>query len=173
MPGSANASWSPWSGCHQTLAPELVLAHVGDQTLSAQSQRDVHLLADDFQRFGNPFLAERAKAVKKWPADIGALGAEAERFQHILAGADTAVHMDFYSVADRVRNLFQRHDRGRRTIELAPAMVGNHDRVRAGLGRHQRILLVEDAFQDQLAAPAFLDPVDVLPRQLRIELLRR
>ena len=52
-------------------------------------------------------------------------------------------------------------------------MVGNDDRVGAGLGRHQRVLVVEDAFQDQLAAPAFLDPLDVLPRQLRVELLRR
>src|SRR4051794_18419176 len=88
IPGSANSRCSPWSGRHPMLAPELVLAHVGDQTLSAQRQRDVHLFADDFQGFGNPFLAERTQAVEKWPADIGALGAEAERFQHVLAGAD-------------------------------------------------------------------------------------
>src|SRR3954466_3689322 len=98
MPGSAKVLVSPRSDVTD-LAPKLIPAHVGDQTLSAQRQRNVHLLADDFQRLGNPFLAERAQAVKKWPADIGALGAQAECFQHILAGADAAVHMHFYSVA--------------------------------------------------------------------------
>ncbi len=43
-----------------------------------------------------------AEAVKKGPADIGALGAKTERLQHVLARADAAVEMHLDLVADSV-----------------------------------------------------------------------
>src|SRR5690606_14035885 len=116
-------------------------------------------------------LAPGAEAVEERTADEGALRTKAERLEHVLAGANTAVDVDFDAVADRIDDLRQHRDRRRRAVELAAAMVGDDDRVGTGVGRHLRVLDVDDALDDQLAAPAFLDPCNVLPRQLRIELL--
>src|SRR5438046_344775 len=44
-------------------------------------------------------------------------------------------------------------------------MVGDDDRLRAGLDREFSVLDVEDALEDQLARPDAADPVDVLPVQ--------
>ena len=49
-------------------------------------------------------------------------------------------------------------------------MVRHHDGVGAELDREPGVIDIENAFDDQLAGPIFLDPLDVLPRQRRIEL---
>ncbi len=49
-------------------------------------------------------------------------------------------------------------------------MVGDDDRVGAARGGDLRVLGVEDAFQDQLAAPPVLHPLDVLPAERGVEL---
>src|SRR6185312_1716937 len=177
MPASARASrkWMPSIDAPSCSAPILpmkhVLACVQDVALAAQRQRGVQFLANNFQRLGHAGLAVRAKAIEEGPADIDALGAEAQRAQHVLSRADAAVHVDLDLVADRVGDLFQYRDGGRRAVKLASAMVGDDDGVRAGVRRHDGVFLVEDTFQDQLATPALLDPLDILPRKLLVELL--
>jgi hypothetical protein len=89
----------------------------------------------------------------------------ASRAHHVHAGADAAVEHDLDLRADGVDDFRQHLDRGRRAVELAAAMVGDHDRLRAGLGGELGVLDVEDALEDQLARPDAADPVDVFPVQ--------
>ena len=49
-------------------------------------------------------------------------------------------------------------------------MVGDHQRLRAGLGGYLGVLDVENALEDQLARPDAADPVDILPVQRGVEL---
>ena len=49
-------------------------------------------------------------------------------------------------------------------------MVGDDDRIGAGVGGHAGVVGVEDAFQDQLAAPLIADAFDLFPIELRVEL---
>ena len=44
-------------------------------------------------------------------------------------------------------------------------MVGDHQRLRAGLGGFLGILDIENPFEDQLAGPEAADPLDVFPVQ--------
>jgi hypothetical protein len=67
----------------------------------------------------------------------------------------------------------QRLDAALCAVELAAAVVADDQRVGAGLHRQLRVLDVLDALQDQLAAPALLDPLHVAPVELRVELLGR
>src|SRR5580700_5889836 len=138
---------------------------------AGQRHADIELVADDLDGAGDTGLTAGAEAV-----DVGATahaGARAERdgAHHVLPRADTAVEHDLNFGAERVGDRRQHGDRGCRTVELAAAVIGDHDRRRAGLGRDARSLDVEDAFEDELAGPQTLDPLDILPAQRRIELL--
>src|SRR6185295_14179571 len=76
-----------------------------------------------------------------------------------------AVEQDLQLRADRVGDLRQRLDRGWRAVELAPAMVGYDDGLRAALGGDLGVLDIKDALEHQLARPDRADPIDVLPVQ--------
>ena len=69
----------------------------------------------------------------------------------------------FVAKSDRRDDPRQHADRAQRPVELPPAMVRDHDRVGAEIGGDAGVLLVEDALEDQLAAPFAPDPVHVLP----------
>src|SRR5439155_16676146 len=97
-------------------------------------------------------------------------GAVRHRLQYILAGADATVHVDLDLRPDLGRDRRQRFDAGRRAIELAAAVVADDQRIGARRHRQLGVLDVEDALEDQLAAPALLDPLDVAPVELRVEL---
>ena len=58
----------------------------------------------------------------------------------------------------------------RRAVELAPAVVGDEDRVGAGADRHLRILDVHDALDDQLARPQRAHPFERLQVERAVEL---
>src|SRR5262249_58941935 len=93
-----------------------------------------------------------------------------ERAHHVLAGADAAVEHHLDHVAHRLHHLGQRRDRGGCAVELASAVIGDHERACAHLGGGPGVFDVEDALEDELARPEAADPLDVLPAQCRIEL---
>jgi peptidoglycan/LPS O-acetylase OafA/YrhL len=64
-----------------------------DVGAAAEGHRQVQLVADDLQRLGPRLPAHRAQAVQHGAADVGALGAQRHRLEHVLAGADAAVHV--------------------------------------------------------------------------------
>ncbi|MCY1382664.1 hypothetical protein D9M69_707070 [compost metagenome] len=80
------------------------------------------------------------------------------------------MHFDF--VANSINNWLEHRNRRDCTIKLTAAMVGHDNRIGAGFGCHSGIFFIENAFEDQLAAPLFLDPRDIVPVELRIELFR-
>ncbi len=125
------------------------------------------------ERQCHALLAHGAEAIEERPADIGAARTERHGFQHILTGADAAIQMHLDAVGDSIDDPRQHADRGGGAIELAAAVVGHDDGVGPGIDGLFRILDIEDALDDQRAAPLFLDPGDILPRQLRIELFMR
>jgi peptidoglycan/xylan/chitin deacetylase (PgdA/CDA1 family) len=57
-----------------------------------------------------PALPPAPSAIEERSADIGALGAERDRLQHVLAGTDAAIDMHLDLVADRLDDLRQHRD---------------------------------------------------------------
>ena len=128
---------------------------------------------DDLQRLAHARLAHRAQAVQESAADVGALGAECHGLQHVLPRADATVHVHFNVIAHRGHDGRQRFDAALRAVELAPTVVANDQSVGpAGHGQFG-VFHILNALQDELAAPAFLDPFHVAPIQARVELRRR
>ena len=125
------------------------------------------------ERAGHARLAAGAEPIGHRAADEGALGAERQRLEHVLAGADAAIHEDLGLVADRIDDLGQHPDGRWRAVELAAAVVGDDDRVGAVVDRELRILRVEDALDHHRPAEPLLDPGDVLPVERQVELRRR
>src|SRR3954463_16110890 len=137
----------------------------------AKSHRQLELAVDDFEAARDAGLAHRTEAVQEGTTDQHAAGTEGPRLQHVLAGTDATVHPDLDARADRLGDPRKRLDRGRRTIELTPAVVRDDQRIGAAVDSQTRVLDIEDSLQDQLAAPQLLHPLDVGPAQGGIELL--
>src|SRR5690606_42026712 len=65
----------------------------------------------------------------------------------------------FDLLAHRAGNGGQRGDGRWRSIELPPTVVADDERIGPAVDGQARVFGVHDAFQDQLAAPALLDPL--------------
>src|SRR5579883_3584145 len=131
---------------------------------------DVELVLEDFDRAGHSDLAAGPEAIQIRAADHAGTGAERERPRDVLTGANAAVEHDLDVGADRIDDPRQHRDRGDRTIELTPAVVGDDERGSSGLGGAAGVLDVEQSLDDQLAGPQLADPFDILPGERRIEL---
>ena len=138
--------------------------------VTAEGHGGVEFLVDDLQGLGDAGFAHGAQAVEEGAAYHGAARAQGPSLEHVLAGADAAVHPHFDLVAHRIHNRRQRGDGGRRAVELAAAVVAHHDGVGAGGHGQARVFGIDNAFEDQLAAPALLHPGNVSPGQARVEL---
>jgi peptidoglycan/LPS O-acetylase OafA/YrhL len=79
------------------------------------------------------FLAHGAQAVEHGAADVGALGAQGHGLEHVLAGADAAVHVHLDAVPT-ASTIAAARDGGGRAVELAAAVVGDDQRIGAGFG---------------------------------------
>src|SRR6266851_5478089 len=145
----------PAATASRSSAPQDRRTRVLDVAQSAQRHRHVELAADDLQHARHAFLSHRAQAIEKGATDQGAARAERERLEHVLARADAAVEQHLDAAAHRADYFRQRADRRCSAVELAAAMVGDDDRVGAARSGDLRVLGVEDAFQDQLAAHRF------------------
>src|SRR5690348_9886015 len=141
-----------------------------DVGASAEGHREVELVADDLEAARDARLAHGTQAVEERSSDERALRAECHRPQHVLSRADAAIHPHLDARAHGIGDRGQRADRGGRAVELAAAVVGDDERVGAGVRREPRVLDVHDPLEDELAAPALLHPLDVGPRQARVEL---
>ena len=72
---------------------------------------------------------------------------------------------DFEPALERVRDVGDAVHRRRRTVELAPPVVGDHDRRSARIGCLATILRRQNALDNERTAPLLGKPLDVLPRQ--------
>ena len=125
---------------------------------------------DDFQALGHTGLAHGPQAIQEGAADVHAACAQRPGAQHVLAGAHTAVHVHLDLAAHGLNDGRQRLDARLRAIELAAAVVGDDQRVGTRLHSQLRVFHVLDALEDQLAAPALLDPFHIAPVERRVEL---
>ena len=81
------------------------------------------------ERALDPSLAGGGERVKVEPPARDRRGAEAERLEHVRAAPNAAVEDHFHPVADRVDDLGELVERRAAAVELAAAVVGDHDRV--------------------------------------------
>ena len=75
------------------------------------------------------------------------------------------------SVLPTAGDFGQHPDRRQRPVELPSAVVRHDDRIGAKFGGSTRVIGVEDALEDDLAAPHDHDACDLVPVELGVELL--
>ena len=139
--------------------------------MPGESHRNIHFFIQNFQRAGDTFFAVSTQAIEEGAADHGAACAQCPGFQNILAATDTAVEPHFDIAAHSAHHIGQGFNGGRRTIELAAAVVGNNQRIGAAFYRQFSIFRLHNAFDNQLAAPQIFDAGHIVPAQARVELL--
>jgi hypothetical protein len=98
------------------------------------------------------------------------VGPECQRLDHIGAAADAAVHQHLQAIADCPRDFRQLPDAGSHAIQLPPAVIGDDDPVRRRVRSRSRVFRGHDALDDQLSRPQRTQPLDIPPRDRRIEL---
>jgi len=128
---------------------------------------------DDLQALAHTGFAHGAQAVQEGAADVDAAGAQGACAQHVLARANAAVHVDLDAVPHRLHDAGQALDAALGAIELASTVVGDDECVGARLHGQLGVAHVLDAFEDELATPAFLDPLHIAPVQRGVELAGR
>ena len=99
------------------------------------------------------------------------LGTQGEHAHHVEPGANARIHQHGQVIAHRFGNRRQRLGRGEHPVELAAAMVGDHDAVGPETHRVLGVLRVEDALDDHRAFPEFADPFQVFPTDRRVEVV--
>ena len=110
--------------------------------------------------------ATHGSGVHKGAAQKHHACAQRHGLEHIAATADAAVHHHRCAVAHAVHHRGQHLQRGDHAIELAAAVVADHDALRANIGGHHGVFFVEDAFDDEVAIPALANALDMLPVQV-------
>lgn len=139
--------------------------HAGEDHVGAQ------VLFHDGQQLLDTGLALHRKGIDEGAAEQHAIGAQGQHAEHVGAGAHTAIgedgHLPFHRFGDRGQRLRAGHG----AVQLAAAVVRDHDAVGAQLQRVARVVRVEDALDDQLALPLVADPLQVLPGDAGVEVL--
>src|SRR6516225_8826952 len=140
-----------------------VAIHALNVRASAERHREIELLPNDLEHFGDARLTHRAEAEVPRAADVGTLRAEGERLENILPRADAAVHVYLDARSHRGDDRGQRADAGLGAIELTSAVVADDERIGAAVDGAARVVRILDPLEDESPAPALLDPFDVVP----------
>src|SRR6266542_4921760 len=171
-PETIRSNIAPSPGLRLPVArPVVIPQEIGAELTEARTadlaHHQVDLAAEDVDRLLDPGQPAGDRAVQGRPAKEAELRAEAPRDQDVGAAPDAAVEHHRHPVADRGLDRRQHLERGRRLVELAPAMVRHDDPVAADLGGAHRIGRVQDALDDQGAreqAPVALEVAPGLRR---------
>src|SRR5436190_5401283 len=113
-------------------------------------------------------MAGGGEAVDVEPADRHRIGTEGDRLDDIGAAGDRAVDDDTGAAGDRLDHFRQYRDRAQPLVELAPTMVRDVDAIDPVVDRDLGVLGGGDALEDQWDVEIPLDPLDVLPVELRL-----
>src|SRR5439155_20893110 len=102
------------------------------------------------------------------PVGIGATrqdrpGAEAQRLGDVTAPADAPVEQDLGLSVRRGDDFRQGAQGGGDSVELAAAVVGDHDRAGALIEGPARVVSSENALDDEGALPDFPYPAEIRP----------
>ncbi len=98
-------------------------------------------------------LAGGGEGVDEGAAQQHAVRAQGEHAYHVQAGADAGIRQDRQVALHGVGDGRQGPGRGEHAIELAPAVVGDHDAVRAEAHRLAGVLRVENALEHKVRWP--------------------
>nr|POF04100.1 hypothetical protein CFP56_21855 [Quercus suber] len=134
----------------------------------------LHLVAEQLHGAVDAGLAVRTHGEEEGTADADALGAEAQRLEDVGGAAHAAVDVDFDLVV-QAEPAQLRHDLGEdfdaraRKVQLAPAVVGQHDAVHARLDGEQDVFDALHALEQDRHLGDGEEPGDVAPLQRRVD----
>ena len=118
----------------------------------------------------DPSFAAPGHGVGPGSTDETGPRAEGERFHHVEAATNAAIHEDLAAIADGISDRRQRTNRRGHVIELTTPVVGDDHAVSPIVERSSRVVGIEDALQRDLAAPVLAQPGEVIPGDAGIEL---
>ncbi|RMP87692.1 hypothetical protein ALQ17_05283 [Pseudomonas fluorescens] len=118
-------------------------------------------------------LAIGGQRVGGGAAQQARLGAQGEHAHHVQPGADAGVDQYGEVIAHCIGNRRQGFGGGQHAVQLAAAVIGDHDAIGAETHRVLGVLGVEDAFDDHRAFPELADPLQVFPADRRVEIVRQ
>ena len=126
---------------------------------------------NNLQCFFYTRLAHGAKAVQKSATNVRALCAQCASLQHILTAANATIHVNFNLFAHGIHNGGQGLNAALSAVELTAAVVAHNHGIGTTFNSQASIFNILNAFQNDFAAPAFLDPLHITPVEARIKLL--
>src|SRR5215469_8164519 len=138
---------------------------VGDRRTSQKSESTFEVGAQDLQGARDAGFSGGGQ-----PVDVGASAEDGARAQtdclhDIGTTTDPAVEQDFRLPVNGSDDFRQDAKCRRGEIELASAVVGNHNPLSAGVDGLARVFGGEDAFDDDRTFPEIANPSDVVPEK--------
>src|SRR3954468_16945750 len=116
----------------------------------------------------NARLAPRHESVQVGAADQRESGPQRDRGDDVRAGHDAGVDMDLVGVADLADDLRKQVEGYRGPVQLAAAVVGQHDAVDPDVGDPAGLPDTLDAFDDDLSGPLVPDPGKIINTRRRV-----
>ena len=105
-----------------------------DRPDAEELHRPTNLSSENLSRAVDPSSAASHEPAKIRSSNQGRAGAESNRRDDVSPRRDAAVDPDLGPGTNRIQNVGHQAQRGRGSIKLATAMVGQHDCVRAHVG---------------------------------------
>src|SRR2546425_2146339 len=124
---------------------------------------DAKLDAQQLEHTLDAGLAERAEPPEIRPADAHALRAHRQGLDDVGAAAKAAVDEHRDAPAHGLEHLRKRVDGGAAAVFAAPAVVGNDDPVEAVVGGELRILVGEQALDEDPHPGGIAQPLEEVP----------
>ena len=122
------------------------------------------------ERLHQRVLAARGQGEAHRPPDQHRPGAQRERLHDVPAALEPTVDEHLDPPADRLDHVREHFDGAELRIELAPAVVGHHERRHTRFQRQPRVLRVRHALEQQRQLGLLGEPRDLAPGQLRLQL---
>ena len=135
--------------------------------MAGEAEGEVELGEEVLDHLANARLARDREAVDVGAADEHGVGAERDRLEDVGAGADPRVEEDRHPAVDGGGDAGERVEGGDGAVDLAAAVVGDHDPVDALVDGAARVVGVEDPLQQDRQPRALAQERQVLPGQGR------
>src|SRR6266850_2803886 len=136
----------------------------GHRFAADQSQRARHLRAKDLDGARNPSFACRAETPRVGTTDQHGTCAETQRFDHVAAASNAAVHQHLAASACDTDDLREGAYARGCAVELPAAMVRHDDGIGTFIEGPPRIVTGQDALDHERSAPRVANPGQVPPR---------
>ena len=134
-----------------------------------EAQGELDLRAQELQHAADAVLSVDGEPPEGGPADQHRLGSERERRDDVRPPAHPAVHEDEAAPRDSLHDLRKGIEARLRAVELAAAVIRDHDAVDAVLAGELRVLFREDPFHEEREGRDRAQPFQVAPGHRRID----